>query len=279
MCWPTAAIRPRGAFATSRAADCACQYRVAAAVHGGRTAVRPAGRRVVGHASGRGQLLGDHGRGAGRRPRPGVRGWGPGLRAAQAKPSAWRTRKSVGTPPARATRCNRDPAVRRYVSSSRPFPSRPFPPPSLRWQVELVFKRFKSLAQFKGPPAEVRRRQRKAWLYGKLFALRYLVEKLIHHDPRDFPLGRRRAGAGPPPKPVATSSSCSTRSRARIEPPLPLARLFSDWRTISGALAEPPRRRQPQLSAYFGWTELQEDHATVNKLAPMGEHPRRGRGC
>ena len=49
-----------------------------------------------------------------------------------------------------------------------------------------------------------------------------------------------------------------------IEPPLPLARLFSDWRTISGALAEPPRRRQPQLSAYFGWTELQEDHASVN---------------
>ena len=58
-----------------------------------------------------------------------------------------------------------------------------------------------------------------------------------------------------------------------IEPPLPLARLFSDWRTISGALAEPPRRRQPQLSAYFGWTELQEDHAAPNKLAPMGLYP------
>ena len=34
-----------------------------------------------------------------------------------------------------------------------------------------------------------------------------------------------------------------------------------NWRTISGALAEPPRRRQPQLSAYFGSTELPEDHA------------------
>ncbi len=46
-----------------------------------------------------------------------------------------------------------------------------------------------------------------------------------------------------------------------IEPPLPLARMISDWRTISGELAEPPRRRQPQLSAYFGWTEpLVEDH-------------------
>ena len=44
-----------------------------------------------------------------------------------------------------------------------------------------------------------------------------------------------------------------------IEPPLPLARMISDWRTISGELAEPPRRRQPQLSAYFGWAELPED--------------------
>ncbi len=40
-----------------------------------------------------------------------------------------------------------------------------------------------------------------------------------------------------------------------IEPPLSLAAMISDWRTISGALAEPPRRRQSQLSAYFGWTE------------------------
>jgi len=45
-----------------------------------------------------------------------------------------------------------------------------------------------------------------------------------------------------------------------IEPPLPLTRLLSDWRTISGELAEPPRRRQTQLSAYFGWTEPPENH-------------------
>ena len=31
--------------------------------------------------------------------------------------------------------------------------------------------------------------------------------------------------------------------------------MIDDWQTISGALAEPPRRRQSQLSAYFGWTE------------------------
>jgi hypothetical protein len=40
-----------------------------------------------------------------------------------------------------------------------------------------------------------------------------------------------------------------------IEPPLSLACMINDWRTISGALAEPPRRRQSQLSTYFGWTE------------------------
>jgi len=31
--------------------------------------------------------------------------------------------------------------------------------------------------------------------------------------------------------------------------------MISDWRTISGALAEPPRCRQSQFPAYFGWTE------------------------
>ena len=68
MCWPTAGIRPRGGFATcrgGRAADCACQYGVAAAAHGSRAAVRPAGRGVVGQASGGSALLGDDGRGRG----------------------------------------------------------------------------------------------------------------------------------------------------------------------------------------------------------------------
>jgi len=46
-----------------------------------------------------------------------------------------------------------------------------------------------------------------------------------------------------------------------IEPPLPLARMIGDWRSISDGLAEPPRRRQPQLSAYFGWVDPLEDQA------------------
>ena len=58
-----------------------------------------------------------------------------------------------------------------------------------------------------------------------------------------------------------------------IEPPLPLARLFSDWRTISGALAEPPRRRQPQLSGVLRLDRAAGGSCGPNELAPMGLYP------
>ena len=48
-----------------------------------------------------------------------------------------------------------------------------------RWQVELVFKRFKSLAELGHLPKHDEQSAR-AWLYGKLFAA-LLVEKLIGH--------------------------------------------------------------------------------------------------
>ena len=76
---------PRGR--DGRAADCACQYGVAAAVHAGRTAVRLAGCGVVGHASGGRAVLGDDGRGGGGGRRPGGRDCGPGLRAPQVRRS------------------------------------------------------------------------------------------------------------------------------------------------------------------------------------------------
>lgn len=49
----------------------------------------------------------------------------------------------------------------------------------LRWQVELVFKRFKSLAKLGHLPKRDEESAR-AWLYGKLFTA-LLVEKLIRH--------------------------------------------------------------------------------------------------
>jgi len=49
----------------------------------------------------------------------------------------------------------------------------------IRWQVELVFKRFKSLAQL-GHLPKYGDESAKAWLYGKLFVA-LIVEKLIAH--------------------------------------------------------------------------------------------------
>ena len=57
----------------------------------------------------------------------------------------------------------------------------------IRWQVELVFKRFKSLAQL-GHLPKYDDESAKAWLYGKLLAA-LLVEKLIHHATAVSPWG------------------------------------------------------------------------------------------
>ena len=61
----------------------------------------------------------------------------------------------------------------------------------LRWQLELVFKRFKSLAELGHLPKHDDE-SAKAWLYGKrLVAL--LVEKLIGHASAISPWGYRLA--------------------------------------------------------------------------------------
>ena len=57
----------------------------------------------------------------------------------------------------------------------------------LRWQVELVFKRFKSIAKLGHLPKRDDESAR-AWLYGKLFAA-LLVEKLIRHAADVSPWG------------------------------------------------------------------------------------------
>jgi IS4 transposase len=65
----------------------------------------------------------------------------------------------------------------------------------LRWQIELVFKRFKQIAQLghlpKNDPESAT-----AWLYGKLFVA-LLVEKLLAHansfSPWGYPLQSQRS--------------------------------------------------------------------------------------
>jgi len=83
----------------------------------------------------------------------------------------------------------------RYVIVFTTFPEADFTDAEVlewyrtRWQVELVFKRFKSLAQL-GHLPKYDDESAKAWLYGKLLVA-LLVEKLIHHATAVSPWGYR----------------------------------------------------------------------------------------
>ena len=99
-----------------------------------------------------------------------------------------------------ATRRGKRPQARtlkfaRYVIVFTTFPEASFTAAEVlewyrtRWQVELVFKRFKSLAQL-GHLPKYDDESDKAWLYGKLLVA-LLVEKLIHHATAVSPWGYR----------------------------------------------------------------------------------------
>lgn len=83
----------------------------------------------------------------------------------------------------------------KYVILFTTFPEKEFTAQDIlqwyriRWQVELVFKRFKSLAQL-GHLPKYDDESAKAWLYGKLFVA-LLVEKLIAHAESISPWGYR----------------------------------------------------------------------------------------
>ena len=70
-----------------------------------------------------------------------------------------------------------------YVMVLTTFPEREFPAPLVlewyrfRWQIELVFKRFKQIAQLGHLPKQDPE-SAKAWLYGKLFVA-LLTDKLL----------------------------------------------------------------------------------------------------
>ena len=81
----------------------------------------------------------------------------------------------------------------KYVIVFTTFPALEFSPEEVldwyrtRWQVELVFKRFKSIAALGHLPKHDER-SAKSWLYGKLFVA-LLVEKLIGHARSISPWG------------------------------------------------------------------------------------------
>ena len=89
----------------------------------------------------------------------------------------------------------------KYVIVFTTFPAAAFPAERvlewyrLRWQVELVFKRFKSLAQLGHLPKRDDE-SAQAWLYGKLLVA-LLVEKLIRYALAFSPWGYRLAPTPP----------------------------------------------------------------------------------
>ena len=87
----------------------------------------------------------------------------------------------------------------KYVIVFTTFPAREFSPEQVlawyrtRWQVELVFKRFQSIAQLGHLPKNDER-SAKSWLYGKLLVA-LLLEKLIGHTRSISPWGYALAAA------------------------------------------------------------------------------------
>jgi hypothetical protein len=89
-------------------------------------------------------------------------------------------------------------AMAEYVALFTTFPEEAFTPAEvlswyrMRWQVELVFKRFKQLARLGHLPKHDQESSQ-AWLYGKLFAA-LLTEKIIGHARTLSPWGYDLAG-------------------------------------------------------------------------------------
>ena len=123
----------------------------------------------------------------------------------------------------------------RYVIVFTTFPEPAFAAPQVlqwyrtRWQVELVFERFKSLTQLGHLPKHDDE-SAKAWLHGKLLVA-LLVEKSIHHavavSPWGYDLDRAAHGVN--------SSSSSTKSHGPSNP-------SCHWRgsSANGTTSPPP---------------------------------------
>jgi hypothetical protein len=112
----------------------------------------------------------------------------------------------------------------------------------MRWQIELAFKRLKSLARLGHLPKHDDRSSC-AWLYGKLFvallAQKQFVSVVIFPPRGQF----RRVQS---PSHWREFSFALHQIPDAIEPHLDLRKTLSMWNEIAWALAEPPRSRLPQ---------------------------------
>src|SRR5215472_3126556 len=110
----------------------------------------------------------------------------------------------------------------------------------MRWQIELVFKRLKSLVQMGHVPKHDDCSSR-PWLYGKLL-IALLTQKLIRigHDMSPAAIDFRPQR---PPSPWREFSFALRNIQQAIEPDVSLGRVLLSWNEIARALAEESRRR------------------------------------
>ena len=117
----------------------------------------------------------------------------------------------------------------------------------MRWQIELVFKRLKSLAQLGHVPKHDDRSSR-AWLYGKLLVT-LLAQKLIRIG-RDISPRATHSRRGAPCSPSREFSFALHQIQQAIEPHLSLQQALYSWNQIAQALAEKSRKRLLQLTKW-----------------------------
>ena len=142
----------------------------------------------------------------------------------------------------------------RFVIVFTTYPEEEFPAADvlewyrLRWQVELVFKRFKSLAQLGHLPKHDDA-SAQAWLYGKLLVA-LLVEKVVRHA-RTVSPGDTMSRPDRTPSPWRDFKFALNQVTRAIEPAYSLRRMVAEWHEISASLAEPPRRRSNHVDSHF----------------------------
>ena len=117
----------------------------------------------------------------------------------------------------------------------------------VRWQVELVFKRLKSLAQLGHLPKSDAQSAR-AWLYGKLFVV-LLTEQLMRRGPR-FPPQPLRVDLHARRSPWREFAFALPQLQQAVDPALSLQAVMESWHTIIQALCECPRQRQRQIAQF-----------------------------
>ena len=119
----------------------------------------------------------------------------------------------------------------------------------VRWQVELVFKRFKSLADIGHLPRHDEASARPgctASSWSRCWSRSWSA------TPRPFPPGAAACRPDSLRSPWRDFRFAFNQAVRAVEPDLPLARVIGEWNAISESLADSPRHRPMQIADHFG---------------------------